>query len=265
MDGSMQEMQKSYWDRLSEKYQRMTEISPVDFHYGPQIPGESVLGILPNLAPGARVLELGTGGGQNSVYLAKKGFSVHGCDISQKQVSFALNLAAENGVKADFRCLPIERFHEVFDGKFDLIHSSHAFEFVDNPSSVVKRAAEMLSDGGMLLVSTVHPLFNGEWVENIDEDGNPDGMGLFLKNYFSPPDDVRYRYGKVDVISRAYPVSSWFGWFRDANLEVTVLLEPASLPEGDTPPYTSRDWADNEGELDAIPGTIIIGGVRPGK
>lgn len=254
-------MQREYWDRLSPKYQRMMRISTDDFHYGPQIPGDSRLGILPPLAAGMRALELGCGGAQNSIFLARKGLRCTAVDISENQLAHARALAEREGVGIDFVNIPIEGFGEKVGGEFDLIHSSHAFEFIRDPAATIAECAGCLAPGGSLVISTVHPLYNGEWVENIDEDGEPCGMGLFLANYFSPPDDVRRRRGKVDVISRAYPVSAWFGWLRAAGLEVVEIREPPEQSDG-TPPYTSRDWADNEGELAAVPGTLIVAARR---
>ncbi|MBR3085437.1 MAG: class I SAM-dependent methyltransferase [Kiritimatiellae bacterium] len=258
----MRSMQRDYWNRLSPAYQRIMEISVDDFHFGPQIPGDSRLGILPPLAAGARALELGCGGGQNSVFLAKRGLECHAIDISREQLAHARALARREGVRVSFRLSPIEEFGGKVAGLFDLIHSSHAFEFLDDPAAAIGECASRLAPGGTLVISTVHPLYNGEWVDNIDEDGNPCGMGLFLSNYFSPPDDIRRSGGKVDVISRAWPVSSWFNWLRTAGLDVTALSEPAEQKDG-VPPYTSADWADNEGELAAIPGTLILAAKKP--
>lgn len=256
---SMAPMQRTYWDGLSAKYQRVMSISLDDFHYGPQIPGESRLHLLPVLRPGMRALELGCGGGQNSVWLAKRGLVCDAFDISEEQLKYARKLAKAERVNVTYAKGALDKWPARFKGPYDLIHSSHAMEFADDPAAVVRKAASLLAPGGMLLISTVHPLYNGEWVESDDGDGESAGMGLFLSNYFSPPDDVRRHRGKVEVISRAYPVSSWFKWMREAGLEVVALEEPPEL-EGETPPYTNRDWADNEGELAAIPGTLIIAG-----
>lgn len=253
---SMNEMQQAYWDRISGRYQRVMHISLDDFHYGPQIPGDAVLHILPELRVGMRALELGCGGGQNSVFLAKKGVICDAFDISSEQLDHARSLAKKEGVGISFAKGTLDKWPSRFQGPYDLIHSSHAMEFADDPAAVIDNASKHLVTGGMLIISTVHPLYNGDWVENIDEDGNPDGMGLFLRNYFTPPDDVRVRHGKTDVISRAYPVSSWFKWMRTAELEVTAIEEPPEAAEG--APYTNKDWADNEGELAAIPGTLVI-------
>lgn len=261
----MREMQRNYWDGISGEYQRKMSISTDDFHYGPQIPGESALKILPELRRGMRALELGCGAAQNSIYIARRGVECVALDISAKRLAEAKRLAAKADVEIEFIQSAIEDFASKIEGTFDLIHSSHAFEFVEDPAGIITACVRVLKPGGMLAVSTVHPLYNGEWVENIDEDGKACGMGLFLENYFSPPDDVRRRDdGTVEVISRAYPVSAWFDWFRQAGLEVTAIAEPSEVAEG-TPPYTSPEWADNEGELAAIPGTLIITGVKRGN
>lgn len=258
MEKGLRQMQERYWNGLSKRYQKSMQISLDDFHYGPQIPGEKTLKLLPPLKVGMKALELGSGAAQNSLYLARLGLKCAACDISENQLAHAKKIAEQASVDISFVCTPIEQFLKHFDGKYDLVHSSHAFEFIENPAQTILDCASVLAPGGHLVVSTVHPLYNGDWVENIDEDGNPDGMGLFLTNYFSPPDDIRYKRGKVDVISRAYPISSWFNWFRAAGLEVVVISEPAGLPATEMPPYTNKDWADTEGELEAIPGTIII-------
>ncbi len=260
----MEPMQRAYWDGLSARYQRVMEISTDDFHYGPQIPGESRLRLLPPLGPGLHALELGCGGGQNSVWLAKCGLSCDAFDISAEQLKHAQTLADREGVKISFAKGELDRWPTCFKGPYDLIHSSHAMEFADDPAGVIIRAANALRPGGTLVISTVHPLYNGDWVEGVDAKGNPDGMGLFLRNYFNPPDDIRRKNGRIEVISRAYPVSSWFRWMRDAGLDVVAIEEPAELdeilPDGSKakPPYTNVDWANTEGELAAIPGTLII-------
>ena len=259
----MEPMQRRYWDGLSDRYQRVMEISTDDFHYGPQIPGESRLHLLPPLKPGMRALELGCGGGQNSVWLAKQGLVCDAFDISVEQLKHARALARRENVEISFAQGALDNWPEGFKGPYDLIHSSHAMEFADDPAGVIARAAQALRPGGTLVISTVHPLYNGDWVEGFDDEGGTECMGLFLRNYFSPPDDIRRKNGKIEVISRAYPVSSWFRWMRDAGLEVVAIEEPAeldeTLPDGTKakPPYTNVDWANTEGELASIPGTLV--------
>ncbi len=254
----MIDLQESYWNNLADRYQREMHISADDFHYGPQIPGERDLLLLPKLEPGQTALELGCGAAQNSIWLARQGVVCTAVDLSAEQLRHARALARAAHVKIRFLRTPLEHVARKIKSHFNFIHSSHAMEFVDDPAKLVLQMAERLLPGGTLMISTVHPLFNGEWVEGLDAQGNPDGMGLFLRHYFAPPDDVRMRGRRVEVVSRAYPVSSWFNWLRTAGLEVVRLEEPAAMPDGATPPYTSKAWSDHEGQLHAIPGTLIV-------
>jgi len=259
--------QRGYWDALSAEYARITRIRTDDFHYGPQIPGESSLRLLPPLGPGTSALELGCGEGQNSVWLAKKGVRCEALDVSEGQLAFARALAAREGVSVAFRRASLEDFAAAPppppEGRFDLVHSSHALEFVQDPAAVVRAMAAAAKDGGAVVVSTVHPLYNGEWIEGEWEDesggdAGAGGAGVFLRDYFAPPDDVRDdAFGHA--VSRAWPVSAWFGGFRAAGLEVTALLEPPATPDA---PYTSDDWAAHGGQLDRIPSTVILAGIR---
>lgn len=259
---SMVGMQSRYWEGFASEYQELMEISCDDFHYGPQIPGEGELKLLPEIRAGMRALELGCGGGQNSIWLARQGVECVAVDVAGGQLRHAAKLAGEYGVKLRLIQSPLEKLGGRLRSKFDLIHSSHALEFVDDPEGLIKGVCRLLKPGGHLVVSTVHPLYNGEWVDGFDEGWAGEGSGVFLSNYFKPPDDVRYKGRQVEVVSRAYPVSAWFGWLRGAGLEVVELAELAAVTEGVVAPYTNEDWAAHDGMLDAIPGTLIVVGRR---
>lgn len=254
--------QRDYWDALSPAYAEITRIRDDDFHFGPQIPGDAALRLLPDLPPGATALELGCGGAQNSVFLAvRRGLRCTALDVSAAQLERARARAAAAGADVEFVQAPVENFPDAVgpDRRFDLVHSSHALEFVEDPGAAVRSMARAARPGGWVLVSTVHPLFNGQWIEGEfeDEDGRDAGSagaGVFLPDYFRPPDDVRDdEFGHA--VSRAWPVSAWFDWFRDAGLSVERLAEPAAVADA---PYTSDAWADHGGQLDRIPSTVIL-------
>ena len=250
--------QQAYWDALAPAYHRVTRINSRDFHYGPQIPGESRLKILPPLRPGMTALELGCGAAQNTLWLCRRGLRCAALDVSREQLRHAARLAGAEGFAPRLLHGPIEKFPGLLAAgeRFDLVHSSHAFEFVENPCACVANAARFLRPGGTLMISTVHPVYNGEWIA-LENNGAGAAWGRFLKNYFTPEDDRRDDHGGVVIRSRAYPASAWFGWLRGAGLDVTQLLEPRAIFA--RAPYTSRDWAANEnGEMDAIPSTIIF-------
>ena len=252
--------EQAYWDSLSDEYHRITRISTRDFHYGPQIPGDKRLKLLPPLKPGMQALELGCGAAQNSIWLAKQGLSCTAIDVSENQLTHAATLMEKEKVSIRLLKCSLERFHLLLKGKsYDLIHSSHAMEFVERPKLIIRQMAELLKPNGTLMISTVHPLYNGEWVTGMVEDD--EGRiydGQFLTDYFSPPDDVRDDHEGL-AISRAYPVSSWFSWFVAAGLTVTAIAEPPAVKQA---PYTSDDWAAHGGQLDHIPSTLILLGKK---
>lgn len=252
--------QAQYWNAISDYYRHITRIDADDFHYGPLLAGERELCLLPLLVAGMTALELGCGEGQNSRWLARKGLKCIAVDISEGQLEYARRDAEAEGLSIDFRQGTIEAF-EVNEEAFDLITSSHAFEFVEQPFEQIKRIARWLKPGGTLMISTVHPVYNGEWVSADEEDGT-ETWGRLLVNYFTPIDDVREQpTGEGQpVVSRAYPVSAWFNAFRAAGLVVDRIEEP---PASQTPAYASDDWLEAMQECSAIPTTIILVGHKP--
>jgi len=80
------------WNIVSKGYQEKTRISLEDVHYGPTSPGELELKLLGNVKE-KHVLEVGCGGGQNSIVLAKWGAKPVGLDVSEEQIKYAKQLA----------------------------------------------------------------------------------------------------------------------------------------------------------------------------
>ncbi len=60
---------KKWWSVNSERYQKQSKI-PIDIHYGPGSPNEEHFKLLGNLK-GKKILELGCGGAQCGIAMAK--------------------------------------------------------------------------------------------------------------------------------------------------------------------------------------------------
>ncbi|MFO1531491.1 MAG: class I SAM-dependent methyltransferase [Kiritimatiellia bacterium] len=257
----------AYWDNLAARYQRDTHISTRHFHLAPLLPCASALGLLPELPPGARCLEAGCGGGQNSLFLARAG---HGCtaiDSSRAMLDHGRGLARAldlpvDFVPADLDDLPAGR---ALPGPFDFIHSAYALPFTRDPAAVIAALARRLRPGGTLLVSTGHPLFAMPRADFTDG-----GFGVVVEDYFHPPADRRRSRGG-STAARTAPVSTILGWFLDAGLRIDRVAEPLPLPvhrmsarkiEADVP-YWSRDWIALRPELEAVPVVLVVRAVRP--
>ena len=109
---------KEGWNIISRGYQEKTRISLEDVHYGPISPGESELKLLGDVK-GKDVLEIGCGGGQNTVVLAKWGARSVGLDISGEQIKFARKLAWNDSVDVSFHVGDMEDLSMFNNQSFD--------------------------------------------------------------------------------------------------------------------------------------------------
>ena len=76
------------WDLMSDEYQVNSEISLEDVHYSPLSFGEKTANLIGDIT-GKEYVELGCGGAQNSIALAKSGANVTAVDLSSNQLSHA--------------------------------------------------------------------------------------------------------------------------------------------------------------------------------
>ncbi|WP_455140069.1 class I SAM-dependent methyltransferase [Candidatus Hodarchaeum mangrovi] len=147
------------WDKLSDYYQAQTIISLEDVHYGPYAPSEKHLKLLDDVK-GKDCLELGCGGGQISIVLAKWGAkSVTGLDISEKQLLYAQGLASRENVNIKFIRQDMENLSTTFlDESFDLIISVHAISYVEDIQKVFNESFRILRNNGQFLICILHPI-----------------------------------------------------------------------------------------------------------
>ncbi len=255
--GNTDEGSARYWDDLAEVYQRETRISTTDFHYGPLLPGDSTLQLLPNLGK-IHALEIGCGAGQNSIFLAEQGAQCVAIDISKEQLAQGRKLAKDATV--DFRCVSMDSMDKL--GEFDLIHSTYALPFSADPARVIQEAAAMLKPDGTFLLTTGHPLYAGEWLDIGDDED-----GVFLPNYFHPESDVRMALDDGAISAASYwPISQLAEWIHEAGLTIERLLEPSPLPIPEMSekeiqekvPYDSADWRTLYPQLARIPVVVLF-------
>jgi SAM-dependent methyltransferase len=293
--GNNDQSSARYWDDLAGLYQKETRISTNDFHYGPLLPGDSSLGLLPPVPQRScfQCLEIGCGAGQNSIFLAKQGAQCIATDISEQQLAHGRKLAHDEKVEVDFRCISMDSLDQLQNpprpsrcsghpsrggefikspppegcpqggvGLFDLIHSTYALPFSANPQKVIADAAAMLKPGGIFLLTTGHPLYAGEWLDIGDDE-----QGLFLPDYFRPEPDVRMSLDdKTMSAAQTWPVSTITEWIHSAGLVIDRLLEPAPMPIPDLSeaeicarvPYESKGWRELYPQLARIPVVLIF-------
>ncbi|MFG3594640.1 class I SAM-dependent methyltransferase [Bradyrhizobium sp. RDI18] len=110
-----------------------------------------------HVLPG-RMLDIGCGAGQLCFELARRGFDVHGADLSSVQIEMAIQSAR------GLLDIPEKRFQVCaphylpFDGHFDLITVIGVLSYVEDHSAFMHRTLSLLKPTGMLVVSCTNSL-----------------------------------------------------------------------------------------------------------
>ncbi|HLT44489.1 MAG TPA: bifunctional 2-polyprenyl-6-hydroxyphenol methylase/3-demethylubiquinol 3-O-methyltransferase UbiG [Luteimonas sp.] len=105
---------------------------------------------------GARVLDVGCGGGLLSEAMAEAGAEVVGIDLAPELVSVARLHALESGVRVDYRVQPVESLAAQQPGGFDAVTCMEMLEHVPDPAAILDACARALRPGGRLFVSTLN-------------------------------------------------------------------------------------------------------------
>lgn len=206
------------WDAASDDYQRLhrAQLRENAEAWGVWSLPESELQLLGEVA-GRDVLELGCGGAEWSISLAKRGARCTGLDNSERQLSHARVAIDEAGV--DVRLVHASAEGAPFDdASFDLVFCDHgAFSFTA-PEVTIPIAARLLRPGGVLAFSVAHPLYEVCW------DYGENRLSLELQRPY-------FEIGAVDdpaddFVSHLRPVSTYVALLLESGFVIEKMLEP---------------------------------------
>lgn len=105
---------------------------------------------------GARVLDVGCGGGLLSEALAGAGADVVAIDLAPELLKVARLHKLETGVRVDYRLQSVESLAAEQPGSFDAITCMEMLEHVPDPAAIVGACAKLLKPGGRLFLSTLN-------------------------------------------------------------------------------------------------------------
>jgi 2-polyprenyl-6-hydroxyphenyl methylase / 3-demethylubiquinone-9 3-methyltransferase len=155
---------------------------------------------------GARVLDVGCGGGLLSEALARRGAEVLGIDLGEANLDAARSHAAAGGVAVDYRHVDVEVLARERPATFDVVTCLEMLEHVPDPQRVVAACAELLVPGGAAFFSTINR--------------NPKSFALAIVG-------AEYLLGLLPRGSHEYSKmirpSQLAAWCRGARLQVTEL------------------------------------------
>ena len=105
---------------------------------------------------GARVLDVGCGGGLLSEAMARRGARVLGIDLARESLDVAIAHAEEAGVQVDYRCVAVEQLASKQPGAFEIVTCLEMLEHVPVPARAVAACALAVQPGGSVFFSTIN-------------------------------------------------------------------------------------------------------------
>ncbi|MGE8214164.1 MULTISPECIES: bifunctional 2-polyprenyl-6-hydroxyphenol methylase/3-demethylubiquinol 3-O-methyltransferase UbiG [unclassified Stenotrophomonas] len=105
---------------------------------------------------GAKVLDIGCGGGLLSEALAKEGAQVTAIDLAPELVKVARLHSLESGVSVDYRVQAAEDLAAEQPGGFDVVTCMEMLEHVPDPGAIIAACHRLLRPGGKLFLSTIN-------------------------------------------------------------------------------------------------------------
>jgi 2-polyprenyl-6-hydroxyphenyl methylase/3-demethylubiquinone-9 3-methyltransferase len=105
---------------------------------------------------GARVLDVGCGGGLLAESLARAQAQVTAIDLAPSMVETARLHALDSGLKIDYRVESAEMLGASHAGKFDVLTCMEMLEHVPDPAATIAVFARLVRPGGDVFVSTIN-------------------------------------------------------------------------------------------------------------
>ncbi len=105
---------------------------------------------------GARVLDVGCGGGLLAESLAREGAAVTAIDLAPGMIEVARLHAAEAGLSIDYRLCAAGTLAQQQPHSFALITCMEVLEHVPEPAALLRTLGELLVPGGTLILSTLN-------------------------------------------------------------------------------------------------------------
>ena len=241
---------KRWWEASSESYQKESKI-PVDIHYGPGAPNEKALKLLGNLK-GKKVLEIGCGGAQCGIAMAKKGAKVIGMDISKEQLKFAKNLAEKNKVNIKFYRGDIINLKKIKSNSQDIIFTAWALHYIGNLKKCFKEVKRVLKKNGIFVAALPHPFYDTIDYKTLKLKRSYFDNGKFEEVYSDKTKKfVAYYQTFSDIINALI----------DSGLKIQRVVEPDSRKKHKGDPWYGL-WQFKLKLMKYFPPTIIFKAVK---
>ena len=254
---------KQMWDYDARNYQREhgSDLSTENPEWAPiASPGERDLRVLGEVH-GKDTLELGSGGGQLSIYLSKQGARPVGLDLSIEQLRYARHLMAGEGVAFPLILGNAEDLSFLRDASFDIVTCIYgAVGFVDI-NHCFPEVYRVLRPGGLFAFSWHSPLFDCLPFEGEDQ-------LRVMRSYFDRSivwlTEQTPNGQETNQAEFPHSYRDWHHALTRSGFIVTDIIEPQPYPP-DSPYYRDSTWKDwaSYAKASMVPVATIWRAVKP--
>lgn len=141
-----------------------------------------------------KLLEVGCGAGNISLWYAKNGYEVHGVDISETAINWARRNASKEGLEINFRVGNILNLKELDKEQFDIVVDGSCFHCIIGieRKNFLKSIWRLLVKGGILYIRTMCGLPRDEKImEKFDERNRLVMMNGIATRYLGEGKEIR--------------------------------------------------------------------------
>jgi len=196
--------------------------------------------MLPADMSGMAVIELGCGTGYVSGWMARRGATVVGIDLSARQLDTAARLAGEHGVELTLLHGNAEEVPAP-DASFDFAISEYGAALWCDPYRWVPEAHRLLRPGGQLVTLSNSSLLQVCYPRDGSLPVSDRLAGDYFSLYRSDWSDAKDDPGGIEF---GLPISSWFRLFDDTGFDIVGFLEIQAPPDAEGEQFgVPADWA----------------------
>ncbi len=190
------------------------------------------------IAPDARIVEIGCGTGQMSLYLAKGERTVIGADLTRASLLLAADAARRFGIEGVSFIETDLTQPALRPGSFDVVYCSGVLHHTPDPRASFARIARLARPGGMIVLGlyntiarlplrlrrVIARMTNDRWIPFDpvlrDRVAEPERRAAWLRDQYRHPEEHRHSLGEVR------------SWFAENDVAFVRSYPNADLDEG---------------------------------
>ena len=145
-----------------------------------------------NAPSSGKVLEIGCGAGNISIWFAQQGYKAHGMDIAPSAIEWAKEKALEANVEVDFRVGNVVHLEEYQDESFDFVFDGHCLHCIigDDRATLLNNVHRVLKPGGYCFINTMCTPVDGSRIDNYDPKTRCTFHDGFATRFWGHPEEL---------------------------------------------------------------------------